>query len=97
METIPKKSSQSDKNIVAAVIQMVSGSDLSENLRCAEELIFEAVNKGATLILLPEVFAVLESGENGLEKMVSCAQATIKQSLEYIEQRAPNCNPLTNK
>ena len=22
---------------------------------------------------------------------------TIKQSLEYIEQRAPNCNPLTNK
>ena len=74
METIPKKSSQSDKNIVAAVIQMVSGSDLSENLRCAEELIFEAVNKGATLILLPEVFAVLESGENGLEKMVSCAQ-----------------------
>ena len=62
METIPKKSSQSDKNIVAAVIQMVSGSDLSENLRCAEELIFEAVNKGATLILLPEVFAVLESG-----------------------------------
>lgn len=71
---MPQKNSGSDKKVVAAVIQMVSGSDLGENLRCAEELISEAASKGATLVLLPEVFAVLESGESGRKKMLLCAE-----------------------
>lgn len=74
METIPQKNCRSDKKIVAAVIQMVSGSALEENLKSAEDLISEAVSKGATLVLLPEVFAVLESGESGRKKMLLCAE-----------------------
>jgi predicted amidohydrolase len=68
MKTIPKKNSRSNEKIVAAVIQMVSGSDLEKNLKSAEDLITEAVSEGATLVLLPEVFAVLESGEIGRKK-----------------------------
>lgn len=74
MKAIPQKSFRSDKKIVAAVIQMVSGSDVEENLKSAQDLISEAVSKGATLVLLPEVFAVLESGESGRKKMLLCAE-----------------------
>ena len=48
-------------NKVAAV-QMVSTANLEENLQTAARLIAEAAAAGAGLILLPEVFAVLEGG-----------------------------------
>jgi deaminated glutathione amidase len=49
------------KNTVA-VVQMVSGADVAENLRHAEKLIMQAAQAGASLVVLPENFAVLDGG-----------------------------------
>lgn len=46
----------------AAVVQMVSGADVHANLRSAAQLIAQARDDGAELILLPENFAVLDGG-----------------------------------
>ncbi len=45
-----------------AAVQMVSSADLDANLQSAAQLIAEASSQGARLVLLPEVFAVLEGG-----------------------------------
>lgn len=45
-----------------AAIQMVSTPNVEENLASAARLIGEAAALGAKLVLLPEVFAVLEGG-----------------------------------
>ena len=45
-----------------AAIQMVSSADVDENLTVAGRLITAAAGQGAELVLLPEVFAVLEGG-----------------------------------
>ena len=45
-----------------AAVQMVSTVDVDENLAAADRLISEAAEQGAELVLLPEVFAVLEGG-----------------------------------
>lgn len=45
-----------------AAVQMVSTGDLDANLVSAQRLIEAAATEGAELILLPEVFAVLEGG-----------------------------------
>jgi predicted amidohydrolase len=45
-----------------AAIQMGTPPDLSTNLEAAAKLIAAAEAQGAKLVLLPEVFAVLESG-----------------------------------
>ena len=50
------------KNKIAA-IQMVSTGDVPHNLKMAEELIANAVQKGAGLVLLPENFAVFSAKE----------------------------------
>ena len=42
-----------------AAVQMTSGSDVAENLRVAERLTREAVDQGATLVLLPENFGLM--------------------------------------
>ncbi|OUS01791.1 hypothetical protein A9Q81_09465 [Gammaproteobacteria bacterium 42_54_T18] len=49
-----------DNNKIAA-IQMVSTSDVRQNLKMAEELIANAAQKGAGLVLLPENFAVFSA------------------------------------
>jgi predicted amidohydrolase len=46
-----------------AVIQMVSGADLSANLETAGRLIAEAAAAGARLVVLPENFALFNSSE----------------------------------
>lgn len=46
----------------AAVIQMVSSADVQVNLKAAGRLIAQASDAGATLVLLPENFAVLDGG-----------------------------------
>lgn len=46
----------------AAVIQMVSSANVEANLESAGRLIAEAADAGATLVLLPENFAVLDGG-----------------------------------
>ncbi len=50
------------KNKIAA-IQMVSTGDVPCNLKMAEELIASAAQKGASLVLLPENFAVFSAKE----------------------------------
>ena len=45
-----------------AAIQMVSTDDVDENLATADRLIALAAERGADLVVLPEVFAVLEGG-----------------------------------
>lgn len=45
-----------------AAIQMVSTPDVSVNLESAAALLKQAAERGANLVLLPEVFAVLEGG-----------------------------------
>lgn len=45
-----------------AVVQMVSGEDVEDNLRIAGEWIARAADKGAELLVLPENFAVLDGG-----------------------------------
>lgn len=46
----------------AAVVQMVSTANMDDNLASADRLVAEAVRQGATLVLLPENFAVLDGG-----------------------------------
>lgn len=48
-----------------AAIQMVSSSDVQANLKSAASLVRAAAEAGAELVLLPEVFAVLEGGPMG--------------------------------
>lgn len=45
-----------------AAIQMVSSPDVKANLESAAALVQSAAERGAKLVLLPEVFAVLEGG-----------------------------------
>jgi predicted amidohydrolase len=45
-----------------AAVQMVSGADVSANLASAARLIAEAAQRGASLVVLPENFAVLDGG-----------------------------------
>ena len=45
---------------VVAAVQMVSTASVAENLATAARLIAEAAGQGAELVVLPEVFAVLE-------------------------------------
>jgi predicted amidohydrolase len=49
--------------IVAAAIQMTSTDDVEQNLDNAHRLIRDAANRGASLIVLPELFTVLGEPE----------------------------------
>ncbi|MEX1197698.1 MAG: carbon-nitrogen hydrolase family protein [Pseudohongiellaceae bacterium] len=51
-----------DRQTVIAAVQMVSVADVAANLRAAEDLIARAVEQQASLVALPENFAVLDSG-----------------------------------
>jgi predicted amidohydrolase len=62
-----------------AVIQMVSGADISSNLKVAERLIREAVDKGARLVLLPENFALFDS-----QQLYSFAKQEAEQGSMHI-------------
>lgn len=48
--------------VKVAAVQMVSTAEVETNLQAAEKLIAQAKAAGASLVLLPEVFAVLEGG-----------------------------------
>lgn len=55
------------KLFTVAAIQMVSGITLEKNLLRAQELIDQAVAKGAELVLLPEYFCLM--GKNDTDKV----------------------------
>lgn len=48
---------------IVAAIQMTSTGLVAENLKKAENLLQQAAEKGATLVVLPEMFALLGKGE----------------------------------
>ena len=54
-------------NPQAAVIQMVSGNDITANLEQAQRQLLKAKEQGAQLVLLPENFAVF-----GKPPIISC-------------------------
>lgn len=55
--------------VLAAVVQMSSQADLGANLRRAEELVIAAKARGASLVLLPENFALM--GEEAQRRQVA--------------------------
>jgi predicted amidohydrolase len=48
--------------VIAAVVQMTSGSELARNLARAGELIADAAGRGAELVALPENFPLMREG-----------------------------------
>lgn len=54
---------RSEKKALIAAVQMVSGPDITQNLRDAARLIAEAAAGGATLVALPEYFALMSGDE----------------------------------
>ena len=75
--------SANNNNPKIAAIQMVSSADFDQNLADAKQLIIEAANKGADLVVLPEYFAIMgqkevdkfpfveQHGEGPLQSMLS--------------------------
>jgi len=64
------------KPYIAAAVQMTSTPNLQENLTEVEALITEAVNRGATLVGLPENFAFLGPEQEKIEKCATIAEYT---------------------
>lgn len=48
---------------IVAAVQMVSGTNLQDNLDQAAELIQRAADQGAKLVVLPEMFAMMKTSE----------------------------------
>lgn len=55
--------SDRDDSYLVAAVQMVSGDNVQENLRQAEQLIAQAAGDGARLVGLPEYFCLLSADE----------------------------------
>jgi deaminated glutathione amidase len=77
--------------MLAAVVQMNSGSDVSRNLDRAQTLVGDAAKAGAGLIVLPEKWALLGPGEaiaSGAEPLdgpiVSAATAWAREHGVYL-------------
>ncbi|MDF0604788.1 carbon-nitrogen hydrolase family protein [Neisseriaceae bacterium TC5R-5] len=73
----------------AAAIQMVSGSQVADNLARAADLVAEAAAKGARLAVLPEYFCLM--GEKDSDKVGKCeayGQGPIQQALAQMARDA---------
>jgi len=53
----------SEKPVLIAAVQMISGPDIAQNLHEAARLVAEAAAKGAKLVVLPEYFALISGDE----------------------------------
>lgn len=71
------------KNGRIAAAQMVSGSDLDENLKQAEQLLREAQRQQCSVVLLPENFALM--GAKNIERYAECLEQK-GPVLEFLEQ-----------
>lgn len=90
---------------VVAVIQMVSGKNVAENLQHAERLISEAAEKNARLVVLPETFACFhaakqlelaeELGRGVVQDFLS--QQAKKHGLWLVGGTLPIVSPLPDK
>ena len=55
------------ETLVAACVQMVSGTNVADNLKSAEQGITKAANQGANLVILPEYFCIM--GQHDTDKV----------------------------
>ncbi len=55
------------ETLVAACVQMVSSTNVAENLKSAEQGIAKAANQGANLVILPEYFCIM--GQHDTDKV----------------------------
>lgn len=55
------------ETLVAACVQMVSGTNVADNLKSAEQGIAKAANQGANLVILPEYFCIM--GQHDTDKV----------------------------
>jgi nitrilase len=69
-----------------AAIQMISGLSVSANMQMAEQLIKQAVQQGAKLIVLPEMFAIFDSAQlTAVGEKEKTAQGPIRS---FLSQQA---------
>ena len=55
------------ETLVTACVQMVSGTNVADNLKSAEQGIAKAANQGANLVILPEYFCIM--GQHDTDKV----------------------------
>lgn len=55
------------ETLVTACVQMVSGTNVANNLKSAEQGIAKAANQGANLVILPEYFCIM--GQHDTDKV----------------------------
>jgi deaminated glutathione amidase len=70
-----------------AAIQMCSSSDLNENLKTAERLLVEAKNKGAQMVLLPEMFSLIDADKAKISIKEPLGSGKIQDFLAYQANR----------
>ncbi|QQS16952.1 MAG: carbon-nitrogen hydrolase family protein [Neisseriales bacterium] len=71
---------------VATAIQMVSGSNVAENLQVADNLINKAVRQQAQLVVLPECFGLMNLTNCQTPYSENIADGHIQQALSRIAQ-----------
>lgn len=64
IDTHPSNSQSSGAGLPVAAVQMVSGSNLLDNLQTAARLVGQAADQGAKLVALPEYFCLMGQQES---------------------------------
>lgn len=75
----------SDVPFRCALVQMCSGTDVDANLAAARRRIAEAASEGATLVALPENFALMPDGAGAL---IACARDRADDIDAFLADRA---------
>jgi len=78
--------------VTVAAVQLVSGTDVTENLSTATELIKSAIDQGSQLIVLPENFACFGGGiyrqlaeqESAQSRIISTLKAALEGSNAWL-------------
>ncbi|MCL2589845.1 MAG: carbon-nitrogen hydrolase family protein [Betaproteobacteria bacterium] len=78
--------STSPQFLKIAALQTVSGPDVAANLAAADELIAEAVARGAQMVALPEYFALMSSDETA--KVHACEQEGSGSVQDFLSETA---------